>query len=234
MSCHNHFSEEQIIDYLRGEAEDEASVKQHLDHCPHCQQLQEQWKPFFAKETEAHIRPPERLKKRILHTIRTEQRKPFFHFLTLRPLTARFSLVVIVLLLGSWLTISQVQKTSLQHSAEEPLPFLMNEETTLYEISPEDNTAIKGYAWINNDSNELMLLVDGLHPVSLNDYQAWIRSTTDLKDAGIIQVNGAQGQLYLQDDIVNQLDHIILSKEPRGGSIQPTDPNPFLIKLSMP
>lgn len=233
MSCHN-FSEELIIDYLLGETGDEAGLKQHLDHCPHCQQLHDQWKPFFAKEAEAQIRPPARLKKRLLHTIRADQRKPFFHFLTRSTLPARFSFVVIVLLLGSWLTISQVQKKSLQHSAEEPPLFLMNEETTLYEITPEDNTAIKGYAWINNDSNELMLLVDGLHPVSINDYQAWIRSTTDLKDAGLIQVNGAQGQLYLQDDIVNQLDHIILSKEPRGGSVKPTDPNPFLIKLSMP
>ncbi|MBU9722942.1 MULTISPECIES: anti-sigma factor [Bacillaceae] len=111
-------------------------------------------------------------------------------------------------------------------------PFLVKEETNVYEILPEYNENIKGYVWINQDSNELMLFVDGLPPVALKDYQGWVQTANEVKNAGVIKTSGETGLVYYQDRSIKTLEHIMLSREPLGGSDELTDPNPVFIQLN--
>ncbi|WP_178075218.1 anti-sigma factor, partial [Pseudomonas sp. 2995-1] len=96
----------------------------------------------------------------------------------------------------------------------------------VYEILPEYNGNIKGYVWINDVSNEMMLFLDGLPAIALQDYQGWVQTPHEVKNAGVVKTTGETGLVYYQDGSIETLEHIMLSREPLGGSEELTDPNP--------
>lgn len=233
MTCKQQVNEEAILDYVRGNLDEyqENFITHHINECKSCKTTYELWTTIF-QDLSTELTPPSHLKKSLMRKIKKK------HYKNSRPAFVIFSMSFALIMLLIGYTINPTHRTpnpkpqsfiTYQNTAQ---PFLISEDTDIYEITPDMNQPIKGYAWINNQSNEMMLLVDGLHPISLNDYQAWIKTTNELKNAGVIKIRGQKGQLYIKDNVINNLEHIIVSKEPLGGSETPTDPNPFLIKLN--
>ncbi|WP_102346456.1 anti-sigma factor [Bacillus sp. Marseille-P3661] len=235
MTCNSQVHEESIIGLVRGELHkaQEHSLRNHMEQCQHCKEVFDSWLTIFNGLAEKQ-RPSAHTKKRIMKSIRKERSSIRFTKPTFIFMSTCFAMVM--MLIGYIIkptdlqTPPQVASYTTNQSLKEP--FMVKDDTDVYEISPEWNDRVSGYAWINPYSNEMMLLVDGLHPISLNDYQAWIQTADELINVGLLKVNGQKGQLYIQDGVVHQLEHIMVSKEPLGGSDVPTDPNPFLIKIN--
>lgn len=238
MTCeNNHIHEHTIIDYIQGRKDlyEERMIKKQIENCEDCRKTYEVWAEIL--ENLPSEKPPASLKYRVMEKVNQNAMfskrfsKPVLAFLSI-------SMATILILTGYIINPSHVKNSeinkqvALNEEQKISQPFMIRDDTNIYEILPERNDQIKGYVWINNKSKEMMLLVDGLHPISLNDYQAWIQTTNELKNAGVIKITGHKGQLYMKDKAINDLEHIVVSKEPVGGSDKPTDPNPVFIKLT--
>ncbi len=125
---------------------------------------------------------------------------------------------------------SQHQEKVIEPTSSETM-FVMNSDTDLYELNPETNDHLKGYAWVNNRTEELYLFVDGLIPIKNKDYQAWVKTNNGLHDAGILQLLDRSGQLYLKNKPIDDAEYIIVSIEPKGGSRSPTKQDSYFIRF---
>lgn len=228
MNCNENIAEEKIIDFILGKMEEDERnyLSSHINDCKSCATLYVSWK-HLTDETEAERPVPTmEMKRRLLAAI-TNEPKPKKAALSKQKWLVLASGIAMACLF-SFLILNQSAK---HNNIAEIEPFLLDEETIIYEIVPVVNHQMKGYAWINTQSNEMLLFIDGMKPMTLEDYQAWIQTQYELKNAGILTLNGQKGQLYFQDGIVNQLEKIMISKEPKGGSGAPTDPNAVILQL---
>ena len=232
--------EEKVIDYIQGHLDykQQKDLKNHLDECDECRKVYHSWVDLFQSIDDKET-PSPKVKKRIMKKIhKYPTHKKWFG--SIKPAYIFVSACVALITLFIGYTINPKNELHVNDNQTSPIitnhnqtpPFMVKEETDVYEVVPVLNQNVKGYVWINNRSNEMLLLVDGLRPIRVNDYQAWVKTTNELKNAGIMKVKGQTGQLYFQDGVINQLEQIMVSKEPIGGSKQPTDPNPFLLKLN--
>ncbi|WP_202079814.1 anti-sigma factor domain-containing protein [Caldalkalibacillus salinus] len=241
MTCKHGLTDEVMIDDIQGrlDAHQRQEVQEHLSHCDTCQQAYIAWAETLD-HAEIEARPTPNLKRRVMSRVSRDTSKRL-HFMQPKILAFLSSVAVLLLIVSIQFkpatnqnqtpTESHAEKTLLSHMQQTEAPFMLEEDTEVYVIVPDIQNNMTGYAWINEQSNEMMLLVDGLPTITINDYQAWIKTTNDVKNAGLFQVNGEVGQLYIQDATINRLEHIMVSREPRGGSYFPTDPDPVLIRL---
>lgn len=218
-------SEQQIIDFVLDQPVS-ADVSAHLATCSHCQALATQWKGTL-QTTDAM--PSANLKQRLLAKL---TKRPVFQVIDVKVAVTIATLTVGLFFLG-YLTNPNHQATSNAEHAPfiADQPFVVNDQTAIYGVET-GNSHVTGYAWVNPESGEMFILVDGLSPAIENDYQGWLQSADQLENAGLFKVTGQKGQLYVKNGQLDRLSHIIVSKEPKGGSFIPTDPNPYLIKLS--
>lgn len=110
-------------------------------------------------------------------------------------------------------------------------PFVLSADTKVYKIMPVVNQELEGYIWTNRPNKEMLLLLDGLPSITEKEYQAWIKTPDALHNIGLFQVLQGKGQIHIQNYDIEDVEHIIVSQEPIGGSIFPTDPNAVLIKI---
>ncbi|WP_088105534.1 anti-sigma factor [Halalkalibacter urbisdiaboli] len=226
MTCKHGITEENIVDFIKGHY-NQVNIQEHLHYCEECQGLYAEWSVRLRTLEEPSTIPSEHLKKRVMQVALKKSEKGFNLFK--QAYIVSFTFALLILALG----ISIVNlKDGNQAESIVLEPFMIQEETDLYEILAEYNDNVKGYAWVNPESNEMLLLVDGLHPISLQDYQAWLQTSNETKNVGVLKVSGQTGQLYIQDGMIHNLKQIMVSKEPIGGSSQPTDPNPVFIRLN--
>jgi anti-sigma-K factor RskA len=236
MECKQRLAESKIVDYVLKKLDEkkETEIRHHIDDCNACQRLYTEWNVMLSHSL-AEPTPSPILKTRILKSVRRKSKisvpawkNPSFLAMS----TCITAVLFAILFIGNVNEVEQENMLVTEEQSGEFEPFLVSEETDIYDITNEHDENIKGYVWINQQSNEMMMLVDGIAPISIRDYQGWIQTKNELKDAGLFTVNGQKGQLYVKDGVVNDLKHIMITQEPKGGSHRPTDPNGYIIKLN--
>ena len=226
MTC-QHWSDEEMIDYILGKqsGSKSLSIQQSIRECSHCLAQFTEWCETLPQGEQ--IQPSANVKKRVMKSFKNKYRKaPRIPFVWKTAGVAAASFLAVFLL---WMDDSGKQPVN-QNSNDSI--FVMNDDTDLYELVPQVSHDLKGYAWINSRTKEMYLVIDGLNPVGNHDYQAWVKTRDDIHDAGLLKWIGNRGQLYIKSEPIERAEYIIISIEPKGGSRQPTDQDPYLIQLN--
>ncbi len=238
MEKDKHWNEEKIIDFLLGKLDKEKSqqLQEHIQICEMCNEKTASWKDILADKQDADIESnvQETFIKKIKRT------KQWFSKENLKwtiPLIS-FTLILFFIFFYKINPVFFQNKDyeaqyieNAQQMASMKNSFVLNPGTKIYRIVPALHRKIEGYAWINPKTDEIYLFIDGLQPIYEQDYQAFVKTSNRVKSLGLIQIIDQKGQLYSQDNEINELQHIILSIEPIGGSSSPTDPHAYLIEL---
>lgn len=229
MEDNTHLSEEMLVDYTLKylSVENKAFVEEHLTKCAKCKEALFKWEGLLDR-TDQLQEPTNYLKDRLLQQIAPKRKTAFS---IKKPLVVLSAVTAAFILFFVGYQIDPNKSTTIS-PPDDNSPFVVKEDTKIYEVIPVQTDSIQGYAWINPTSNEMLLFVDGLTPRNNNDYQAWIQTTQYLKNAGLLNMSGRKGQIYIKDGVIQDVKHIVVSKEPRGGSQTLTDPEPFLIRLN--
>ncbi|HWO75663.1 MAG TPA: anti-sigma factor [Bacillus sp. (in: firmicutes)] len=226
MAC-QHWSDEEMIDYILGKQSElkSLSIQRTISECNHCHTQFTEWCQTLPQDEV--IQPSAHVKKRVMKSFKKEHAKTSripFVWKTAGVAAASFIALFLLWTDGS-------PKQSINQTANDSI-FVMNDDTDLYELVPQVSHDLKGYAWINSRTKEMYLLVDGLNPMGNHDYQAWVKTRDDVHDAGLLKWIGNRGQLYIKSEPIERAEYIIISIEPKGGSRQPTDQDPYLIQLN--
>lgn len=101
-----------------------------------------------------------------------------------------------------------------------------------YPITPLPPVHGSGGVWLNRDSGEFLIVVDGLNPPDQKDYQVWIQHEQQSVSSGMLLTQTRQGQGYYYGFGIIDPDQLVISLEPKGGSRVPTGPEALRISLN--
>ncbi len=86
--------------------------------------------------------------------------------------------------------------------------------------------------WINADTKELFVLLEGVVESDASDVQAWADSSSRLMNLGLLEFHSGQGHLYSRFREMAPPDVLRFTIEPKGGSELPTTPDSALVRLA--
>ncbi|SFB19527.1 Anti-sigma-K factor rskA [Cohnella sp. OV330] len=85
--------------------------------------------------------------------------------------------------------------------------------------------------WVNARTHELFLLMEGLLPSARTDVQAWARSGATSANLGLLSFHDSRAHLYAANIRPEEWESVLLTIEPKGGSLTPTEPETVSIPL---
>lgn len=85
--------------------------------------------------------------------------------------------------------------------------------------------------WLNARTHELFLLMEGLLPSDRTDVQAWARSGATSANLGLLSFHDSRAHLYAANIRPEEWQSVLLTIEPKGGSLTPTEPETVSIPL---
>ncbi|MBR8658331.1 anti-sigma factor [Brevibacillus sp. NL20B1] len=242
--------EEDVIDLVLGKhsAERSEELARHLQHCSRCAALHREWAVILDSSGEVgapaerlqpaqETKPSPRLKTRLLRSIDMNNRLP-------RRRAAALSSAAACVLLAA---MAFVPLRGDEMERAEPSPVFISEpatslfltqnrivndpKTVLHQAVPVMRTNVRGYVWINDMSNELLILAEGLDPLEEKDYQVWFIIGDSRANAGVLQWKGRMAHLYVHDGDIRRVTNIAVSIEPKGGSFSPTGPEAMIVNI---
>ncbi len=86
--------------------------------------------------------------------------------------------------------------------------------------------------WVNDDTEELFVLMEGVLESDTSDVQAWADSRSRLSNLGLLEFHSGQGHLYSRFREMAALESLRFTIEPKGGSELPTTPDSALVRLA--
>lgn len=226
------WTEQEIIDDLLGETKDKRKkldLHNHLTYCRHCQKLYDYWENVFGEDTiaEKSEGPSTVVKQRVFQSIAKPRKKKVWY--KKQAITA--ACVGLFLLATSFyvgrISAPQAPTNTGQHvgsGATARTGYLPNQKMA-YRVVPVHDHNTDGYVWVNPNTKDIMLFLDGLKPLADQDYQAWIVSRGNKENAGILQIDQNFGHVIVHNPHISSVERIIISIEPRGGSTVQTGPN---------
>ncbi|MCF6094634.1 anti-sigma factor [Microaerobacter geothermalis] len=234
--------EEEVVDFVLGKLSPtkQKQFKLHLESCHACAALYHEWSEILNNESihqmqQASLNPSPSLKRRLrFHLIL----KKGLSFLSLHP-SVSFSMigfiVLVALVIGLFPNQNQPSGNgnilAEQNQVFQEIPMMADPRTVRYEAVPVISSDIRGYVWVNDSSNEMLLLVKGLPPLSNNDYQVWFISANKRSNVGLLNLENQIAHLYFRGGKIEQVENIAVSIEPKGGSHTPTGPDTVYINL---
>ncbi|WP_018932535.1 anti-sigma factor [Gracilibacillus lacisalsi] len=235
----NHISEEKLVDYLQGQlSESEAQgIQRHVEDCVKCQQTLAFWQETL--EMDEDLQPSAKLKEKIDQSLLVERSLKQRLIKWKMPLFGLAGVIVIVILCFSLTDILKVQQTVepdyevyQNQDIMSDQVFMNNPVVDSQPIKPyEDFDEMEGMVWINPQTQEILLEMEGLTNIYNNDYQIWIIDKNGNINGDLIIVeNGSARVLYRVEDLS---DFRIMkgSVEPPGGSHRPTGPETFYVDI---
>jgi hypothetical protein len=238
MSVKCEWTEQEIIDDLLCELKDSRksiALHNHFMYCKHCQNLHDYWSKVLKPEDETvdDVQPSPMVKQRIYNTIAKPETRWKFH-------TKQWVAACIgVFLLASSFYVGRL---SVHEAPVHPGPtmtgtkgevrtgYLPNQKLA-YRVVPVHNQNTDGYVWVNPNTKDIMLFLDGLKPIEGRDYQAWLVSNNDKENAGILQIDQSFAHVIVHNPHMPRVDRIIISIEPQGGSSVQTGPKAIDLDL---
>ncbi|MFC4601286.1 anti-sigma factor [Cohnella hongkongensis] len=86
--------------------------------------------------------------------------------------------------------------------------------------------------WINADTEELFVLLEGVLESEASDMQAWADSSSRTSNLGLLKFHSGQGHLYSRFREMAALEALRITIEPKGGSERPTNPVSAHVRLA--
>lgn len=185
--------------------------------------------------------PSPTVKRRLEARVRWRKVKSVFAEIMARPapiLTAACCIVGVMLVYGLFFTAAtppSPTRNGGEKVAREDVerhPFLADPETVAYRVKQTPQLAVSGYVWINGESKEMLLWIEGLIPSAERDFQAWaVQDDGRHANIGVLSHVRGIAQLYVQGIQLEDADNIAVSIEPKGGSSLPTSEDSFWVSL---
>lgn len=121
-------------------------------------------------------------------------------------------------------------------AAYEPaaLTVLHDPGTVSYPIDAAAFQKGEGRIWYNEQSGEVLVLVNGLPPGQDRVFQAWAVRSGGRDNLGLLHYHLDRAHLYIRPEAWNGAGNIALTVEPNGGSPVPTTPDTVLLRLPKP
>ncbi|WAA11928.1 anti-sigma factor [Fervidibacillus halotolerans] len=228
-----HISEQKIIDFLSGELpEKEAEqIQSHLHECENCMNIAVRWGKLLKNTHLQPVQPSPELKEQMWKMV---DRKP------LKKRKGYVKPIATVLSFAAAISLFLLIFNG-RPEMDKPYEVVKNDEipfetfhatpnTKQWNIVPTMNhQQINGNIWINDDTNEMFLEVDGLPHYRNRDYQLWIiYSNNDVEGELLILQNGSS-RIFFQGIDVEKFKLIKASVEPKGGSTHQTGPDTFFV-----
>ncbi len=237
----NHVNEAIMIDYVLGKlsSNKNEAIGQHIMNCSDCKKELRYWEHLL--NVESNLQPSPVLISKIYESIDNKQiakKKRNWKKATL--VITSFATAILVLFSIYYMNFDNVfinkrdqNYVMVQHDKKQEQKLIRNPETDQLDISPvTNNQNIHGEVWLNKETNELMLRVDGLAPIKSQDYQLWIIHTNDDWNGEILHLENGSARVYYRSPDIKLLRFLRVSVEPLGGSNLPTGPETFYVDLN--
>lgn len=225
--------EEEIADLLLGKlaAEKRVQLQRHLADCDRCAALVQDWSTLLAP-SEPMPQPSLSLERRLLRRVAMER---WISSLVdrLRANAWVWRTAVLLICIGSLFALQResVAPPALPDAAvTRDVAMVMDPHTVLY-VVPVVPGNVKGYVWVNDTSNEMLILTEGLVPSAEIDYQVWFITKDRRFHVGLLHWQDGMAHLYFRGGELRQVENIAVSVEPKGGSFRPTGPDTIFVNL---
>ncbi|MBB3129768.1 anti-sigma-K factor RskA [Paenibacillus rhizosphaerae] len=100
-----------------------------------------------------------------------------------------------------------------------------------YRISPLPPLHGSGGVWIDRHSGEMLIVIEGLQPPEEKAYQVWLQHEQRSISMGMLLTGKAEGKGYYYGYGTMEPDQIVISLEPKGGSLVPTGPEALRVSV---
>lgn len=233
-----HIPEEQLVDYLLGNIGewDAKQIKAHLNHCKKCQYLLSDWQ-FLLRQDHKQFQPSQSMKDRIQHSIIQVEEKSFKRRTVIGKPGLLFATIACVFLIfysvHSYYQDINTRNYEIAENDEIPPETIQGApHTQQIKVTPvSEFNQINGYVWVNRNRNEMLLEVDGLEELINQDYQLWIIYMDNSIDHEILPTQNGMTRMLFRDIDVDEFKKLKASVEPRGGSIEQTGPDTFIVEF---
>lgn len=233
-----HIPEEQLVDYLLGNIGewDAKQIKAHLNHCKKCQNLLSDWQ-FLLRQDHKQFQPSQSMKDRIQHSINQMEGKSFKRRTVIGKPGLLFATIACVFLIfysvHSYYQDINTRNYEIAENDEIPPETIQSApHTQQIKVTPvSEFNQINGYVWVNRNRNEMLLEVDGLEELINQDYQLWIIYMDNSIDHEILPTQNGMTRMLFRDIDVDEFKKLKASVEPRGGSIEQTGPDTFIVEF---
>jgi anti-sigma factor RsiW len=137
-----------------------------------------------------------------------------------------FSVVMAVLAGWNVFLTGQINTLNRQlQGSTQAMAIMANNATTLIQLAAADGTGAEvGHAYVSDDSQNVVLVVEDLDPLATNQtYQAWLITDNGPQSAGLFSVTPTGWGMTELTIPFTPGAAIGVSREPAGGSAAPTD-----------
>lgn len=256
-NCNSHYVEEEWVDFVMGmlSHDKRQQLEAHLEDCLVCRRYVEEWSliyasngveqhsgeadtfnPIMAVERREQLMPDEKyllsLQRAVKKQARLKQwkRKLKEHkYMMGGAAAAAFVLVMSMLLFNHQPSTPVHVDQYVRHYEPSAASFVNAVDSARYRIEMAEEQKSSGYLWLKDDLTEVFLWLENLPDLEMKDYQAWAMSGQQASSLGIIQRVGSAGHLYTTTSYLHPTDFIMLTVEPKGGSISPTSKQIVLV-----
>ncbi|WP_172643501.1 anti-sigma factor [Geobacillus thermocatenulatus] len=244
---HSHIPETKIVDWLLGALpeQEKEDVSNHLKHCLECQRLLEAWKDIGLKETAQYEAPPLSHKERIWAQAEAKRQTARAQ----RKVRIASGLIGIALAVSLFALRLFVPDGGRDDSHGRPggayryeivnqnddIPIeriIHNPATKQIPIEPSAFfQQLDGTVWLNDETEEMLMEIEGLPPFAARDYQLWIIYANNEVKGELLTIRHGAARIFITGEDVKQFKQIKASLEPKGGSAAPTGPETFIVHL---
>lgn len=123
------------------------------------------------------------------------------------------------------------KEETFDHAVNQRIAHMQSADTERYVIQPVEPFYGSGSVWLKRGSGEMLIVVNGLYSLKEKDYQVWLQDEDQLSSAGFMLVQGTQGRSYYYGFGAKKAKRIVVSMEPKGGSLRPTGPEAVLVDI---
>ena len=242
---------EVITAYVLGalEPEDMKLIECHLQSCLDCTLVLDELLPvasILGMASEQHSPPPS-VKQSLLDRIRSEERIPqeqvtvtrtastgsfwsrFFLGSNTLKFVAPVALAIVVVALGVIALLQRDQINQLKADVEEQRTIVALLTSPSTQVAEMQQNSIHGRMIMNPSNNKAYLVIQGLPPIPEDkDYQIWLIKDGHKQSAAVVHPNGTLAIVLSAPEPIGQYSAMGITREPKGGSPQPTS-NPLIV-----
>ncbi|WP_421616943.1 anti-sigma factor domain-containing protein [Brevibacillus sp. TJ4] len=224
--------EENIADLAMGRLahEERLRLEQHLLACSRCASLYREWSEVLSP-ADTLPSPPPALKRRLMRSISVRRSISSLYRLRPRLLVLRVGVLALCLIGLFVLQRDSVSPASVpEHEIFPDVTMVMDPETVLHVVPGVPNNA-KFYVWVNDSSNEMLILSKDLVPSDEMEYKVWFITRGRRSHVGLLHWQNGMAHLYFQGGELGQVENIAVSIEPKGSFLPATGPDAIFVNL---
>jgi hypothetical protein len=225
--------EEEIADLLMDKLTEEKRVQlnRHLLVCERCSALYREWSDVLSP-AETLPSPSPTLKRRLMKRVAFDRwTATFIDRLRTASLATKAGLLALCLVGLFALQRDSVIPSAPPVAADLPDVAMVMDPQTVLHVVPSAPGDAKFYVWVNDASNEMLILTKGLTPSAEIDYQVWLVTRGRRSHVGLLHWQNGMAHLYFQGGELGQAENVAVSIEPKGPVFRPTGPDAIFVNL---